>query len=97
VARTRLKLALNRYTPATGLKREDVATALKLDVFAQLADDYDVLQQAALDGETASPASRYGRSVAELAARLVAQPAAGPAARRHWLSFLGARPAAATK
>src|ERR1035437_5424379 len=32
--RAKLRLILNRYTPATGLKREDVKTALALEPFA---------------------------------------------------------------
>jgi len=42
--RGRLRLVLNRYTPATGLKREDVRTALGLEPFATLSNDYEVMQ-----------------------------------------------------
>lgn len=70
VERSRLRLVVNRYTPSTGLKREEVETALKMAPFALLANDYDLLQQAVLDGRPAPETSRFGRSVHALVERL---------------------------
>jgi pilus assembly protein CpaE len=64
--RTRLRLILNRYTPATGLKRDDVMTALSLQPFATLCNDYEVIQAALLEGRPAAGNSRFGESVQAL-------------------------------
>jgi pilus assembly protein CpaE len=68
--RTRLRLVLNRYTASTGLKREDVRTALQVEPFAILSNDYDLLQSAILEGKTAPPGSRFGAGVHTLSQRL---------------------------
>jgi pilus assembly protein CpaE len=73
IDRLRLRLIVNRYTPSTGLKREEVETALKMTPFALLANDYELLQQAVLEGRPAAAASRFGRSVQALAERLEGQ------------------------
>jgi pilus assembly protein CpaE len=61
--RGRLRLILNRYNPATGLKRDDVKTALQVEPFATLTNDYDLLQAAILDGKPAPARSRFGSSI----------------------------------
>ena len=49
----RLRLILNRYNPATGLKRDDVGSSvLQVEPFATLTNDYDLLQTAILDWQT---------------------------------------------
>jgi pilus assembly protein CpaE len=68
--RAKLRLILNRYTPATGLSREDVKTALALPPFAILANDYEVIQAALLDGKPVPPGSRFGASVQALCRQL---------------------------
>jgi pilus assembly protein CpaE len=68
--RAKLRLILNRYTPATGLHREDVKTALALEPFAVLLNDYDVIQASLLDGKPAPSASRFGASVQALCRQL---------------------------
>ncbi|MDE3168273.1 MAG: hypothetical protein KGN36_20890 [Acidobacteriota bacterium] len=73
--RARLRLLLNRYTPATGLKREDVEKVLAVEPFATLCNDYETLQAAMLEGRPATPASRYGMSVEALCRQIYAQPA----------------------
>ena len=85
--RTRLRLILNRYMPATGLKREDIKTALGLEPFEILANDYDVMQTALLDGRPAPPNSRFAQSVHALAARLERKPAAAKS-NGSWISAL---------
>ena len=60
--RAKLRLILNRYTPATGLKREDVKTALSLEPFAILCNDYEGIQTSLLEGRPVPPGSRYIRN-----------------------------------
>ncbi|MBZ5579006.1 MAG: hypothetical protein LAP40_20790 [Acidobacteriia bacterium] len=69
--RQKLKLLVTRYTPATGLKREDVETALKLAPYALLSNDYDAVQRGVLEGKPVAPGSHYGRSIHLLAERLL--------------------------
>jgi Flp pilus assembly CpaE family ATPase len=78
--RARLRLILNRYTPVTGLKREDVKTALSLEPFATLCNDYEVIQTALLDGKPAPGGSRFGASVDALCRELANK---GEAPRKH--------------
>src|ERR1019366_3604598 len=68
--RGKLRLILNRYTPVTGLNREDVKTALALEPFAVLSNDYEVIQAALLEGKPAPPGSRFGASVQALCRHL---------------------------
>ena len=68
--RAKLRLILNRYTPVTGLKREDVKTALSVPPFATLCNDYEVIQAALLEGKPASAGSRFGASVQALCREL---------------------------
>jgi pilus assembly protein CpaE len=68
--RAKLRLILNRYTPVTGLNREDVKTALALEPFAVLCNDYEVIQAALLDGKPAPAGSRFGASLQALCRQL---------------------------
>ena len=88
VERSRLKLIVNRYTPATGLKREDVQTALKVGPFALLENDYQVVQSAVLEGKPVAEASHFARSVHEMAERLAGKEKT-PRKRGSLLGFLG--------
>jgi len=90
IERRGLRLIVNRYTPATGLKRDEVETALKLEPFALLANEYDLVQEAVLEGRPVAPGSRFGRSIHALANRLLGRTA--PARRRPaWFGLLAAR------
>ena len=71
VGAARIKLLVTRYTPATGLKREDVERALKLAPYALLTNDYAAVQHGVLEGKPVPPGSHYGRSVHEVGARLL--------------------------
>ncbi|PWU03953.1 MAG: hypothetical protein C5B51_17835 [Terriglobia bacterium] len=71
IERGRLKLLVTRYTPATGLKREDVERALKLAPFAVLSNDYEAVQHAVLEGRPAPRGTHFGRSIQELSERLL--------------------------
>jgi Flp pilus assembly CpaE family ATPase len=70
IERRRLLLIMNRYTPSAGLKRDEVETALKLAPYALLANEYDLIQQAVLEGRPLGAASRFARGVHALAERL---------------------------
>ncbi|HLK47864.1 MAG TPA: hypothetical protein VKT49_07000 [Bryobacteraceae bacterium] len=67
----RIKLLVTRYTPSTGLKREDVERALKLAPYALLTNDYEAVQKGVLEGKPVAGTSRYGRSIHEVGARLL--------------------------
>jgi pilus assembly protein CpaE len=73
--RARLRLVLNRYTPATGLKRDDLKTALQMEPYAVLSNDYDLVQDALLDGKPVSSKSRFRAGIQSLAAQLGGRPA----------------------
>jgi pilus assembly protein CpaE len=72
--RSRLRLILNRYAPSAGLKPEDVKTALGLDPFAMLSNDYEAMQSALLEGKPAPSGSRFAASVGALCAQLLNKP-----------------------
>jgi pilus assembly protein CpaE len=71
VGAERMRLLVTRYTPATGLKREDVQRALKLEPYAVLSNDYEAVQRGVLEGKAVAASSHYGRSVHELGQRLL--------------------------
>lgn len=68
--RDKLRLIVNRYTPATGLKLDDLNTAIERKPFAVLNNDYESLQAALLAGRPVGPTSPFGRSVNDLSRRL---------------------------
>lgn len=77
VAKGRLKLLVTRYTPSTGLKRDDVETALKMSPYALLGNDYAAVQDAILEGKPAAPGSQFGRSINALAEHLLGKEKSG--------------------
>jgi len=85
--RGRLRLILNRYTPATGLKRDDVKTALGVEPFATLSNDYEVMQTALLDGKPAPTGSRFAGSVGALCGQLLNKPVTSKA-ETSWISSI---------
>jgi pilus assembly protein CpaE len=88
--RARVRLILNRYTPATGLKREDVQKALSLEPLAALCNDYETIQSALLEGRPAPPGSRFASSVESLCRQL--QDKAAPTRKNSsWLGSILAR------
>jgi Flp pilus assembly CpaE family ATPase len=90
VAKSRLRLIVNRYTPRTGLKREDVRTALDLEAFVVLGNDYDAVQNAILEGKPVAKGTPFSRAASSLASALCGEASAGPGPRRGaWLSLLG--------
>jgi pilus assembly protein CpaE len=90
IERRRLRLVVNRYSPATGLKREEVQAALKLEPYALLANEYEIVQQAVLEGRPVGPGTRFDRGLRALAARLTGKEA--PADKKPaWLGLLPRR------
>jgi len=91
--RSRLRLILNRYNPATGLKREDIERALGLEPYAILVDDWATMQAALLDGRPVPNSSRFAASVETLCRLLRPQQAGADddAARRHGWQILRRR------
>jgi pilus assembly protein CpaE len=90
IARERIKLVLNRYTPHTGIKREDVRTVLQLEPMAALTNDYQAIQSAILEGRPMAQAVSFSRSVANLARTLCNQKEEHPAPAKTagWLRLL---------
>jgi pilus assembly protein CpaE len=90
IDRRRLRLVVNRYSPATGLKREEVESALKLEPYVLLANEYEIVQQAVLEGKPVSSGTRFERGLRALVARLTGKEA--PAAKKPaWLGLLPRR------
>ena len=71
VDRDSLKLIVTRYTPATGLRRDDVQTALRLEPYALLSNDYESVQAAVMKGEPVAMGSYFARSIRQLAEQLL--------------------------
>jgi Flp pilus assembly CpaE family ATPase len=88
--RGRLRLLLNRYTPATGLIRNDVQKALSLEPFAELCNDYETIQSALLEGRPAPSGSRFAASIEALSRQLMEKPATAPR-RSSWLGSILSR------
>ncbi|HLK66606.1 MAG TPA: hypothetical protein VKU19_24395 [Bryobacteraceae bacterium] len=76
VDRSRVKLVVTRYLSSTGLKREDVQTALRLEPYALLSNDYDAVQAAVLDGKPVALDSYLGKSIRALTESLSGKPKA---------------------
>ena len=68
--RTRIRLIVNRYVPATGINRDDLKTALQIEPFAILGNDYESMQTALLEGKPAPPDSRFGIGIQALSRQL---------------------------
>jgi len=67
----RIKLVVNRYGLAFGLKREAVETALKMEPYALLRNDWDAVQTALLEGKPLPPGSPLAVGVRTLGERLL--------------------------
>ena len=84
--RSRLRLVVNRYEKDNGLVREAIETALKLDVFWTLPNDYGPVQKSVLDGKVVSSNCKLGESLDDLVQRLTGV-ARFP--RKRWSPSLG--------
>jgi pilus assembly protein CpaE len=68
--RSRLRLIVNRYTPAMGLKREDIQAVLQMEPFALLSSDYELVQDALLEGKPVASRSKFRSSIQALSRQL---------------------------
>lgn len=68
--RARIRLIVNRYVPATGIRHEDLKTALQIEPFAILGNDYESIQTALLEGKPAPPDSRFAIGIQALSRQL---------------------------
>ncbi|MCS7315503.1 MAG: hypothetical protein RMI94_09730 [Bryobacterales bacterium] len=86
LGRDRLRLLLNRHGRERTLTAEAIGEALDCPVFHVLPADPETLDKAVMEGKPVSPASRFGKSLAELVERLERPPQRGRA--RSLLSLL---------
>lgn len=83
LGRNRLRLLLNRYGRERSLSVEAIGAALDCPVFHVLPADPEALEKALMEGRPVTPATRFGKSLGELAERL-----AGPPQRERERSLL---------
>ena len=84
IDKQRIRLLINRYQRENGLSEDAIRTALKVDIFHVLPNDYAPVQQAVLDGKTVSPNSRLAKSLDELCERLTG---VSRAPKKSWISL----------
>ena len=70
IARSRMRLVLNRFTREIGLSQDAVQTALKIEVFHTIPSDYDAVQRSLMEGKPLTSSSNIGKSLANLAEAL---------------------------
>jgi pilus assembly protein CpaE len=68
--RSKMRVLVNRDVNDAGLSREGIEMALKLPVFAMLPADPDAIQKSTIEGKPVAQGSRFGKSMARLAAQL---------------------------
>jgi pilus assembly protein CpaE len=68
--RSRIRLIVNRYEKDNGLLREAIETAVKLEVFWTLPNEYVPVQKSLLDGKIVPSNCRLGESMDGLVQRL---------------------------
>jgi pilus assembly protein CpaE len=83
--RSRIRLIVNRYEKDNGLLREAIETALKIEVFWTLPNDYAPVQKSVLDGKVVSQNSKLGESMEGLVQRLTG---VNRFPRKRWASLL---------
>jgi len=83
--RSLIRLIVNRYEKDNGLLREAIETALKVEVFWTLPNDYAPVQKSVLDGKVVPSSSKLGESMEGLAQRLTG---VGRTPRRRWTTSL---------
>jgi Flp pilus assembly CpaE family ATPase len=83
--RNHLRLIVNRYEKDNGLVKEAIETALKLEVFWTLPNDYAPVQKSVLDGKIVSSHCKLGESMDDLAQRLTG---VTRSARKRWTGSL---------
>lgn len=69
---SRVKLIVNRYNREIGLSSDAIGSVLEAEVFHIIPSDYDTLQKAILEGKPTPANSTFGKSMHQLAEKLVA-------------------------
>jgi pilus assembly protein CpaE len=65
-----LRLVLSRWRKGMGFEQSDIETALELPVYHAIPNDPQAVEEALLQGRPVAAGSPFGKSVAELGARL---------------------------
>jgi pilus assembly protein CpaE len=71
--RERLRLVVNRYNAAMGLKRDDLRTVFQVEPFAVLSSDYELVQDAILNGKPVASRSKFQSSIQALSRQLAGE------------------------
>lgn len=82
---SRIRLIVNRYEKDNGLIQEAIETALKVEVYWTLPNDYPPVQKALLEGKMVSAGCRLAESIEGLAQSLTG---VSNVPRRRWTSSL---------
>ena len=85
VEKSRIKLIINRYNEDNGLSKQAIETALKVEVFHILPNDYEGVQKAVLDGKMVQTGSKFGKAILSLCERLTGLERAP---KKSWSSYL---------
>jgi pilus assembly protein CpaE len=92
VERSKVGMIINRYRRDVGLTREEIESVIQTEILSVIPSDYQTMQKALMDGKPAPPASSFGKSLRDLAARLDGHAAPDTKVRRPgWLDSLFGR------
>jgi pilus assembly protein CpaE len=83
IARSRIRLVVNRYLRENGLSEDAIETGLKLEVFHVLPNDYEAVQAAILEARTVSSGTRLCRALDELCGRFTGFAQVAP--KKSWI------------
>jgi len=70
IARTKVRLVVNRYSTDVGLNQDTIETALHTEVFHVVPSDYEAVQKALVEGKPIATSTSYGKSLMALADQL---------------------------
>lgn len=70
VGRWKIKLIVSRFHPDIGLNKDVISTALGMDVFQVVPNDYEAVQKGLMEGKAIPPASSFGKALAHLSDQL---------------------------
>jgi pilus assembly protein CpaE len=94
VAKSKIRLVVSRWRGDVGFEREEIEAALDLAVFHVLPSDPQAIDAALIEGRPVASGSPFGKSLAELAARLWDRdvPPAKPSPRKGLRLLFSRRP-----
>jgi pilus assembly protein CpaE len=69
--RSKVRLVVNRHRRDAGLDREEIETALGVELLHLLPDDREAIENALMEGRPVPSGSQFGKSLAGLATRLI--------------------------